>query len=38
MSAAIVTTLVIPDVDGNELLFWLPHDDFSNLAAERTVR
>ena len=24
-------TLVIGDLDGNELFFWLPHDDFSNL-------
>ena len=24
-------TLVIRDLDGNELFFWLPHDDFSNL-------
>ncbi len=24
-------TLVIRDVDANELLFWMPHDDFSNL-------
>jgi catechol 2,3-dioxygenase-like lactoylglutathione lyase family enzyme len=24
-------TLVIKDLDGNELFFWLPHDDFSNL-------
>ena len=24
-------TLVINDRDGNELFFWLPHDDFSNL-------
>jgi catechol 2,3-dioxygenase-like lactoylglutathione lyase family enzyme len=24
-------TLVIKDVDGNELFFWLPHDDFTNL-------
>ena len=24
-------TLVIKDVDANELFFWLPHDDFSNL-------
>ena len=24
-------TLVIRDVDGNELFFWLPGDDFSNL-------
>jgi catechol 2,3-dioxygenase-like lactoylglutathione lyase family enzyme len=24
-------TLVIRDVDANELFFWLPHDDFSNL-------
>ena len=24
-------TLVIRDVDGNELFFWLPHDDFTNL-------
>jgi catechol 2,3-dioxygenase-like lactoylglutathione lyase family enzyme len=23
-------TLVIRDVDANELFFWLPHDDFSN--------
>ncbi len=24
-------TLVIKDLDGNELFFWLPHDDFSGL-------
>jgi catechol 2,3-dioxygenase-like lactoylglutathione lyase family enzyme len=24
-------TLVIRDMDANELFFWLPHDDFSNL-------
>jgi len=24
-------TLVIRDVDNNELFFWLPHDDFTNL-------
>lgn len=24
-------TLVIRDVDANELFFWLPHDDFSSL-------
>ena len=24
-------TLVINDADGNELFFWLPNDDFSNL-------
>ena len=24
-------TLVIRDVDANELFFWMPHDDFSNL-------
>jgi catechol 2,3-dioxygenase-like lactoylglutathione lyase family enzyme len=24
-------TLVIRDVDGNELFFWLPHDDFTGL-------
>ncbi|HTM31578.1 MAG TPA: VOC family protein [Vicinamibacterales bacterium] len=24
-------TLVIRDVDGNELFFWMPHDDFSGL-------
>lgn len=24
-------TLVIRDLDGNELLFWLPNDDFGNL-------
>ena len=24
-------TLVIRDVDANELFFWLPHDDFGNL-------
>ena len=24
-------TLVIRDVDDNELFFWLPHDDFTNL-------
>ena len=24
-------TLVIKDLDANELFFWLPHDDFSNL-------
>ena len=24
-------TLVIRDVDGNELFFWLPHDDLTNL-------
>jgi len=24
-------TLVIGDLDGNELFFWVPHDDFSNL-------
>ena len=24
-------TLVIKDLDGNELFFWLPHDDFTNL-------
>ena len=34
-------TLVIRDLDGNELFFWLPHDDFSNLgksAIESDVR
>ena len=25
-------TLVIQDLDGNELFFWLPHDDFSQLS------
>ena len=25
-------TLVIRDLDGNELFFWLPHDDFSELS------
>lgn len=24
-------TLVMKDVDGNEIFIWLPHDDFSNL-------
>jgi hypothetical protein len=24
-------TLAITDVDGNQLFFWLPHDDFGNL-------
>ena len=24
-------TLVIKDLDGNELFIWVPHDDFSNL-------
>ena len=24
-------TLVVRDVDANELFFWLPHDDFTNL-------
>ncbi len=24
-------TLVVRDLDANELFFWLPHDDFSNL-------
>ena len=24
-------TLVIRDVDANELFFWVPHDDFTNL-------
>jgi catechol 2,3-dioxygenase-like lactoylglutathione lyase family enzyme len=24
-------TLVIKDMDANELFFWVPHDDFSNL-------
>ena len=24
-------TLIIRDVDANELFFWLPHDDFTNL-------
>jgi hypothetical protein len=24
-------TLVIRDLDANELFFWLPHDDFSGL-------
>lgn len=24
-------TLVIRDVDANELFFWMPHDDFTNL-------
>ena len=24
-------TLVIRDIDGNELFFWMPNDDFSNL-------
>lgn len=24
-------TLVMRDLDGNQLFFWLPHDDFSNL-------
>lgn len=24
-------TLVIRDVDGNELFFWMPHDDLTNL-------
>ena len=24
-------TLVIKDLDANELFFWMPHDDFSNL-------
>jgi catechol 2,3-dioxygenase-like lactoylglutathione lyase family enzyme len=23
-------TLVVKDLDGNELFFWVPHDDFSN--------
>ena len=26
-------TLVIKDVDGNELFFWLPHDDFLGIPA-----
>jgi catechol 2,3-dioxygenase-like lactoylglutathione lyase family enzyme len=26
-------TLVIKDLDGNELFFWLPHDDFTGLEA-----
>ena len=30
-------TLLIRDVDGNELFFWLPHDDFTNLG-ERAVQ
>jgi catechol 2,3-dioxygenase-like lactoylglutathione lyase family enzyme len=24
-------TLIVKDLDGNELFFWLPNDDFSNL-------
>jgi catechol 2,3-dioxygenase-like lactoylglutathione lyase family enzyme len=24
-------TLVVTDLDGNELFFWLPHDDFSDV-------
>lgn len=28
-------TLVVSDPDGNELLFWLPHDDFSNIELEQ---
>lgn len=27
-------TLVIADPDGNELFFWLPHDDFSGIDLE----
>jgi len=29
-------TLAIRDPDGNELFFWLPHDDFSNLGKPAT--
>jgi len=29
-------TLVIRDLDANELFFWLPHDDFSNLGKPAT--
>jgi catechol 2,3-dioxygenase-like lactoylglutathione lyase family enzyme len=25
-------TLVVGDLDGNEIFFWLPHDDFSDFA------
>ena len=28
-------TLVIKDLDANELFFWVPHDDFSNLGTAR---
>lgn len=28
-------TLVIDDLDGNELFFWLPHDDFSDFGVTR---
>ena len=27
-------TLVVSDPDGNELFFWLPHDDFSGIICE----
>ena len=30
-------TLVIRDVDGNELFFWLPHDDFTGLGTPATA-
>ena len=26
-------TLVIKDLDANELFFWVPHDDFSNFGS-----
>jgi catechol 2,3-dioxygenase-like lactoylglutathione lyase family enzyme len=29
-------TLVIKDVDGNELFFWVPHDDFTGLGNSAT--
>jgi catechol 2,3-dioxygenase-like lactoylglutathione lyase family enzyme len=28
-------TLAVSDPDGNELFFWLPHDDFSNIELEQ---
>ena len=31
-------TLVIRDLDANELFFWLPHDDFSNFGSDSRVR
>jgi catechol 2,3-dioxygenase-like lactoylglutathione lyase family enzyme len=31
-------TLVIRDPDANELLFWLPHDDFTNVPLRHTHR
>ena len=30
-------TLVIRDVDGNELFFWMPHDDFGDLGKPAIV-